>query len=113
MRGGELVEALRMTALPKSSNDYLALLEFLKLYRDAVQLAINRLWCLSEIPSIKTLHRMLYSELREFGFRAHHVKQIYTYAKAVVKAGKRSSRKKPVLRKLTARVDRYDYRLDL
>ncbi|MEM4814771.1 MAG: zinc ribbon domain-containing protein [Ignisphaera sp.] len=113
MRGGELVEALRMRALPKSSNDYLALLEFLKLYRDALQLVVNRLWSLSEIPSIKTLHRMLYSKLRESGFRAHHVKQIYTYAKAVVKACKRSSGKKPVLRRLTARVDRYDYRLDL
>ncbi|MEM4613401.1 MAG: hypothetical protein QXJ56_05550, partial [Ignisphaera sp.] len=113
MRGGELVEALRMRALPKGGDDYLTLLEFLKLYRDAVQLAVNRLWSLSEIPSIKALHRMLYSELRESGFRAHHVKQIYIYAKTVVKAGKRNSGKKPVLRKLTARVDRYNYKLDL
>ncbi|MEM2220873.1 MAG: transposase, partial [Ignisphaera sp.] len=81
MRGGELVEALKMRALPEGSNDYLALLEFLKLYRDAVQVAIDRLWSLSEIPSIKTLHMMFYSELRNRGFRAHHVKQIYTYAK--------------------------------
>ncbi|MEM0152755.1 MAG: RNA-guided endonuclease TnpB family protein [Ignisphaera sp.] len=113
MRGGELVEALRMRALPKSSDDYLTLLEFLKLYRDAVQLAVNRLWSLSEIPSIKALHKMFYSELRNRGFRAHHVKQVYIYAKAVVKACKQNGGKKPVLRRLTARIDRYDYRLDL
>ncbi|MEM4464404.1 MAG: RNA-guided endonuclease TnpB family protein [Ignisphaera sp.] len=113
MRGGELVEALRMRALPEGSNDYLALLEFLKLYRDAVQLAVNRLWSLSEIPSIKTLHKMFYSELRNRGFRAHHVKQVYTYAKTVVRASKQNGGKKPVLRRLTARIDRYDYRLDL
>ncbi|MEM0066551.1 MAG: zinc ribbon domain-containing protein, partial [Sulfolobales archaeon] len=63
--------------------------------------------------SIKTLHRMFYSELRKLGFRAHHVKQIYVYAKAVVRASKQNGGKKPVLRRLTARIDRYDYRLDL
>ncbi|MEM1698272.1 MAG: zinc ribbon domain-containing protein [Sulfolobales archaeon] len=36
-----------------------------------------------------------------------------TYAKAVVRATKQSGGKKPVLRRLTARIDRYDYRLDL
>ncbi|MEM4653702.1 MAG: hypothetical protein QW535_06370 [Candidatus Nezhaarchaeales archaeon] len=113
MRGGELVEALRMRALPKGGDDRVALVEFLRLYRDAVQLAVDRLWSLSEIPSIKALHRMFYSELRNRGFRAHHVKQIYTYAKAVVRASKQNGGKKPVLRRLTARVDRYDYRLDL
>ncbi|MEM3988311.1 MAG: hypothetical protein QXZ22_06870 [Sulfolobales archaeon] len=113
MRGGELVEALRMRALPEGSDDYDALVEFLKLYRDAVQFVVNNLWSLNEVPSIKTLHRMLYSELRNRGFRAHHVKQVYIYAKAVVKACKKSGGRKPVLRRLTARIDRYDYRLDL
>ncbi|MEM1668614.1 MAG: zinc ribbon domain-containing protein [Thermofilaceae archaeon] len=113
MRGGELVEALRMRALPESSDDHDALIEFLKLYRDATQLVVNNLWSLNKVPSIKTLHRMFYSELRNRGFRAHHVKQIYVYAKAVVRASKQSGGKKPVLRRLTARVDRYDYRLDL
>ncbi|MEM2413800.1 MAG: zinc ribbon domain-containing protein [Sulfolobales archaeon] len=68
---------------------------------------------MNEVPSIKTLHRMFYSELRNRGFRAHHVKQVYIYAKAVVRATKQSGGKKPVLRRLTARIDRYDYRLDL
>jgi len=113
MRGGELVETLRVRALPEGGDDYLVLLEFLRLYRDALQLVVNKLWSLDEVPSIKTLHKMFYSELRELGFRAHHVKQVYTYAKAVVRASKQNGGKKPVLRRLTARVDRYDYRLDL
>ncbi|MEM0285462.1 MAG: hypothetical protein QXU85_07505, partial [Sulfolobales archaeon] len=113
VRGGELVEALKVRALPEGSDDRDALVEFLKLYRDALQLVVNRLWSLDEVPSIKTLHRMFYSELRKLGFRAHHVKQIYVYAKAVVRASKQNGGKKPVLRRLTARIDRYDYRLDL
>ncbi|MEM1651136.1 MAG: hypothetical protein QXH94_05045 [Sulfolobales archaeon] len=113
MRGGELVEALRMRALPEGSDDHLVLLEFLKLYRDALQLVVNKLWSLDEVPSIKTLHRLFYSELKRYNLRAHHVKQVYTYAKAVVRASKQNGGRKPVLRRLTARVDRYDYRLDL
>jgi len=105
VREGELVEILKIRALPESSNDHGALIEFLKLYRDAVQLAVNRLGSLNEIPSITTLHRMFYSELKRYGFRAHHVKQIYVYAKAVVKSSKRNGGKKPVLRRLTARID--------
>ncbi|MEM0490602.1 MAG: hypothetical protein QXH73_05240, partial [Ignisphaera sp.] len=70
MREGELVEALKMKALPESSDDRDALVEFLKLYRDALQLVVNRLWSLNEVPSIKTLHGMFYSELRKLGFRA-------------------------------------------
>ncbi|MEM4659782.1 MAG: hypothetical protein QW741_04430 [Sulfolobales archaeon] len=74
MREGELVEALRMRALPESSDDHDALIEFLKLYRDATQLVVNNLWSLNKVPSIKTLHMMFYNELRKYGFRAHHVK---------------------------------------
>ncbi|MEM4054144.1 MAG: zinc ribbon domain-containing protein [Desulfurococcaceae archaeon] len=113
MKGEELVETLKMRALPKGSDDHDALVEFLRLYRDAVQLAVNRLWSLSEIPSITTLHKMFYSELKRYGFRAHHVKQIYIYAKTVVRASKQNGGRKPVLRRLTARIDRYDYKLDL
>ncbi|MEM0457993.1 MAG: hypothetical protein QXD76_02975, partial [Sulfolobales archaeon] len=113
MREGELVETLKMRALPEGSDDHGALVEFLKLYRDALQLVVNRLWSLDKVPSIKTLHGMFYSKLRELGFRAHHVKQIYVYAKAVVKATKQNGGKKPVLRKLSARIDKYDYKLDL
>ncbi|MEM0285132.1 MAG: zinc ribbon domain-containing protein [Sulfolobales archaeon] len=113
MRGGELVEALKMRALPEGGDDHGALVEFLRLYRDAVQFVVNKLWSLDKVPSISTLHGMFYSELRKLGFRAHHVKQIYVYAKAVIKACKRNNGRKPVLRRLTARIDKYDYKLDL
>ncbi|MEM1813573.1 MAG: IS200/IS605 family accessory protein TnpB-related protein, partial [Sulfolobales archaeon] len=102
-----------MRALPEGGDDRVALVEFLRLYRNALQLVVNKLWSLDEVPSIKALHKMFYSELKRYGFRAHHVKQVYTYAKAVVRASKQNGGKKPVLKKLTARVDRYDYRLDL
>ncbi|MEM1750319.1 MAG: RNA-guided endonuclease TnpB family protein [Desulfurococcaceae archaeon] len=113
MRGRELIETLKMRALPEGGDDYVALVEFLRLYRDAVQLVVNKIWNLDKVPSIKVLHKMFYSELREFGFRAHHVKQVYTYAKTIVKSSKQNGGRKPVLRKLTARIDRYDYRIDL
>ena len=111
MRERELVETLKVKALPESSDDKLQ--EFLKLFRDAAQLVVNSIWSMSEVPSIKTLHKMFYEELRGLGLRAHHVKQIYSYAKAIVKSAKRNNGKKPIVRKLTARVDKYDYRLDL
>ncbi|MEM3228747.1 MAG: IS200/IS605 family accessory protein TnpB-related protein [Fervidicoccaceae archaeon] len=113
MREGELIETLMIRALPEGSNGYEALVEFLRLYHDVVQLVVNKLWNLRAIPSIAKLHRMFYGELRRCGFRAHHVKQIYVYAKAIAKASKKNGGKKPVLRRLTARVDKYDYRLDL
>ncbi|MEM4499694.1 MAG: hypothetical protein QXH57_06265, partial [Sulfolobales archaeon] len=79
MRGGELIETLKVRALPEGGDDRDALIEFLRLYRDALQLVVNKLWSLDEVPSIKALHKMFYSELMRYGFRAHHVKQVYTY----------------------------------
>jgi len=105
------VEALKMRAVPEGSHDYL--LEFLKMYRDAVQLVVNELWGLNEKLSRKKLHELFYEKLRKLGLRAHHAKQIYTYAKSIVESAKSNSSRKPVLRRLSARVDRYDYRLDL
>jgi len=48
MRGEELVvnEALKTRALPEGSYD--KLLEFLKLYRDAVQIVVDRVWGIDE-----------------------------------------------------------------
>ncbi|MEM4718269.1 MAG: hypothetical protein QXE81_05880 [Desulfurococcaceae archaeon] len=77
------------------------------------QFVVNKSWNLDKVPSISVLHRMFYSELRRHGSGEHHVKQIYVYAKAVVKASKQNGRKKPVLSRLTARIDRYDYKLDM
>ena len=112
VRGEELavVETLKVGALPEGSCD--ALLEFLRLYRDAVQMVVNELWSLEGKLSRKKLHEMFYEELRKLSFRAHHAKQVYTYAKSVVMSARANGGKKPILRKLTARIDKYDYKLD-
>jgi len=89
------------------------LVEFLKTYRDSVQLVINEIWSLNETPSRTRLHSMFYSRLVKMGFRAHHVSEIYKRAKEIVKATKKNNGSKPVLKKLTARIHTLDYRLDL
>ncbi|MEM4488850.1 MAG: hypothetical protein QXK88_08690 [Desulfurococcaceae archaeon] len=99
--------------LPESSNDYDKLVKFPWLYLDVTQFVVNKLWNLDKVPSISVLHRMFYSELRKHGFRAHHLKQIYKYARATVKSSKGNDGRKPILRRLTAGVDKYDYRIDL
>ncbi|MCD6301749.1 MAG: hypothetical protein J7L82_06760 [Staphylothermus sp.] len=52
-------------------------------------------------------------DTREKGFRVHQAKQIYKYALSVVKSAKKNDGKKPVLKKLSARVDKYDAKVDL
>jgi putative transposase len=112
VRGQEpvLVEVLKMRALPEGSCD--KLLEFLRLYRDAVQLVVDRIWDSKKL-SKRELHKLFYSELVSMGFRAHHAKEIYAYAKSVIDSAKSNGGRKPILRKLSARVDKYDYKLDL
>jgi len=113
VRGGEpvVIEALKVRALPEGSCD--RLLEFLRLYCDAVQMVVDRIWNLDTKLSWKKLHRLFYSELVRLGFRAHHAKEVYVYAKSLVDSARSNGGRKPVLRRLSARVDKYDYRLDL
>jgi putative transposase len=113
VRGEEpaVVEALRVRALPEGGCD--KLLEFLRLYRDAVQMAVDRVWSLDAKLSKKRLHRLFYNGLVSIGFRAHHAKEVYLYAKSLVESARSNGGRKPMLRRLSARVDRYDYRLDL
>ena len=85
------------------------LVEFLRTYRDSVQLVVDGVWGSDRVPSEKTLH----SRLRSLGFRAHHVSEIYRRAREVVESTKKNSGSKPVLRKLTARIHPLDYKLDL
>ena len=106
-----LVEALKMRALPEGSYD--KLLEFLRLYRNAVQIVVNEIWSINEKLSKKKLHRLFYSDLVRLGFRAHHAKEIYVYAESLVESAKSNYGKKPIFRRLTARIDKYDYKLDL
>jgi len=109
--GPALVETLRVRALPEGGGD--DLLEFLRLYRDAVQVIVDRTWNVEGRLSIKTLHKMFYKGLISTGFRAHHAKEIYVYAKSIVRSAKSNGGRRPTLRRLTARLDKYDYRLDL
>jgi putative transposase len=113
MRGEELVvnEALKTRALPEGSYD--KLLEFLRLYRDAVQIVVDKIWGIDEKLSKKKLHRLFYSDLVSMSFRAHHAKEIYINAKNLMDSAKSNGGRKPVLRKLSARIDKYDYKLDL
>jgi len=88
------------------------LLEFLRAYRDAVQCIIDGIWGLDKVHSRRKLHEVFYGKLRKLGFRAHHASEIYKRAREVVKATKGNKGSKPVLRRLTARVSTYDYRVD-
>jgi len=87
--------------------------EELYLTRRATQYVIDVLWELDRLPTINQLHQMFYRILRKQGFRAHQCKQIYKYALSAIKSAKRNNGKKPVLRKLSARLDKYDAWLDL
>jgi len=89
------------------------LIEFLKTYRDSVQLVVDEIWGLDEAPSWTELHNIFYNRLIRMGFRAHHVSEIYKRAKEVVESTKKNNGSKPVLEKLTARIHTLDYRLDL
>ncbi len=59
------------------------------------------------------MHKLFYSELVSMGFRAHHAKEIYVYAKSLVDSARSNGGRKPVLRRPSARVDKYDYKLGL
>jgi putative transposase len=113
VRGEEptVVEALKARALPEGSYDHL--LEFLRLYRDAVQSVVDRIWSINKKLSWKKLHRLFYSDLVGRGLRAHHAKEIYVYAESLVDSARSNGGRKPVLRRLSARIDKYDYGLDL
>ncbi len=81
--------------------------------RRATQYIIDALWELDKLPTINQCHQMFYRILRRQGFRAHQCKQIYKYALSIVKSVKNNGGKKPVLRKLSARLDKYDAKVDL
>jgi len=79
----------------------------------ATQYIIDCLWELDKLPSINQLHQMFYKLLRKQGFRAHQCKQLYKYALSIVKSAKINNGKKPVLKKLSTRLDKYDAGVDL
>ena len=104
---------VRVKAVTPNPSHLTKLLQFLKMFRDWSQYVIDEIWKLNHIPSMKELHHRFYKTLRQRGFRAHHCHKIERRAKEVVKAVKKNNGSKPVLRKLTARLDYQDYKLDL
>ena len=77
-----------------------------------MQRIIDTLWGLDRLPKLSQCHQLFYKQLRAKGFRAHQAKQMYKYALALVKAAKSNNGRKPVLRKLSVRLDRYDASID-
>ncbi len=82
------------------------------LARREIQRVIDALWELDKLPTLNQAHQMFYKTLRGKGFRAHQAKQMYKYALALVKAAKKNGGKKPVLKTLSVRLDRYDASID-
>ena len=107
-----LATAKIKTVAPDPSHKY-RLIKFLRAFRDWTQYVVDEIWLDKRMPSIRELHYRFYRLLREQGFRAHHCHKIEHRAREVVKAVKKNKGSKPVLRKLTARLDRWDYRLNL
>lgn len=87
--------------------------EELYMTKRAIQYIIGALWELDKLPSLNHVHQMFYKMLRSQGFRAHQAKQIYKYALSIVKSARENKGKKSILKKLTARLDRYDASIDL
>ena len=108
-----VVVTAKVKAVTPDPTHYHRLLEFLRAYRDWTQYVVNEIWRLNHVPSFKELHHRFYKILRKQGFRAHHCHKIERRAREVVKAVKKNNGSKPVLRKLTARLDKWDYRLDV
>jgi len=108
-----VIVTARVKAVTPNPSSHSKLLVFLKAYRDWTQYIINQIWLDRRIPSMRELHHRFYKILRKQGFRAHHCHKIERRAREIVKAVKRNKGSKPVLRKLTARLDYQDYKLDI
>lgn len=108
---GEKILALRARAILIEGNSYDFYAE-LWLTRREMQRIIDALWELDKLPTLNQAHQLFYKTLRVRGFRAHQAKQLYKYALVLVKSARRNGGKKPVLRKLSVRLDRYDASVD-
>jgi len=86
----------------------------LTLYRHAMQRIVDALWDLDRVPSRSQMHISCFiTLLRSYGFRAHVARNIYDYVLALVKATRSNNGSRPVLRRLSARLDYQDARVEL
>ena len=85
----------------------------LNLYRYSLQRAVDALWELDKVPKKSQAHQLLYPVLKSYGFRAHVTRNIYSTALALVKSARQSKGAKPIVRRLSVRLDYQDARVDL
>jgi len=85
----------------------------LNLYRYALQRAVNALWELDKVSKKSQVHQLLYPVLKSYRFRAHVVRNIYSAALALVKSARQSRSAKPTVKRLSARLDYQDARVDV
>lgn len=85
----------------------------LAICRYVLQKIIDALWCLDKLPSKSQLHQLFYPMLRNYGLRAHVARNLYNIALALVKSARENKGSKPAAKKLFARLDYQDARVDL
>jgi len=85
----------------------------LALYRHAMQRTVDALWDLDKVPKKSRAHQMFYNILRSHGFRAHVARNIYSHALTLVESTRKNKGSKPVIKKLSARLDYQDARVEL
>ena len=85
----------------------------LNIHKYALQKAIDALWDLDGVPKKSQTHQLLYPVLRSYGLRAHVARNIYSITLALIKSAKRNNGSKPVVKKMTARLDYQDARVDI
>ncbi len=100
----------RAEVIEGSVND---LLWDLAVHRYTLQKVINALWELDKLPKKSQVHQLFYPVLRSYGFRAHVARNIYSTALALVKSARENKGSKPLIRKMSARLDHQDARVDL
>jgi len=117
LRSGRMPEGAYRRALKAEAEvvegDIRDLLWDLVVYRYALQRVIDAVWDLNAIPKKSQAHQMFYGILRKYGFRAHVARNIYSTAIALVESAKGNGGSKPVVRRLSARLDHQDARVDL
>jgi len=85
----------------------------LAIYRHVLQKIVDTLWDLDAIPKKSQVHEMFYHMLREYGLRAHVVRNIYNTAISLVDSARTNNGSKPVVKRFSARLDYQDARIDL
>ena len=85
----------------------------LAIHRHALQKVINALWELDKLPKMSQAHQLFYLMLRSYGFRAHVARNICKTALALVKSTRENKGSKPLIRKMSTRLDYQDARVDI